>query len=149
MYSWVSFRDLRNLPKETFAEYLRDGAFTIWYDRDTEFGYSALEAMKCGSFVIGKVPENEPEWMVENGELKNNGVWFFNVSDVHKIIAGAIESFVSDNLPESIYNEMEKMNNLYTFEQFKTNVENVYTNLFEKRKNDLIASLNILENNKN
>lgn len=149
MYSWVSFRDLRNLPKETFAEYLRDGAFTIWYDRDTEFGYSALEAMKCGSFVIGKVPENEPEWMVENGELKNNGVWFFNVSDVHKIIAGAIESFVSDNLPESIYSEMEKMKNLYTFEQFKANVENVYTNLFEKRKNDLIASLNILENNKN
>lgn len=149
MYSWVSFRDLRGLPKETFAEYLKDGAFTIWLDDVTYFGYSAIEAMKCGSIVIGKVPENEPEWLVKNGEIQNNGVWFFNNSDVHKILAGAIESFITDNIPSNIYDEMENMRDKYTTTEFEKNITEVYINkIFNDRKTELEATLTILENNK-
>ena len=147
MYTWVSFRDLRNLPKETFAEYLKDAAFTIWYDRDTHFGYSAIEAMKCGSIVIGKIPENTPEWMEENNELKNNGVWFYNVNDVHSLIAGAIESYITDNIPSNIYEEMDKVSNLYTTSEFEKNIKDVYVNnIFENRKKELKTSLSLLEN---
>ena len=148
MYSWVSFRDLRGLPKETFAEYLKDAAFTIWLDDSTYFGYSAVEAMKCGSIVIGKVPENEPEWLVEDGEFKDNGVWFFNNSDVHKILAGAIEAFINDEIPSTIYDGMKNIEKKYTTSQFTNNVVSVYVNtIFEDRKKELEASLSILENN--
>lgn len=147
MYSWVSFRDLRGLPKETFAEYLREGAFTIWLDTDTYFGYTPIEAMKCGSIIIGKVPENEPEWLVENGELKNNGVWFFNNNEIHRVLAGAVEAFITDNIPDVVLNEMEKMNTKFTSTQFEKNVSNVYVNtLFENRKKELEETLAILEN---
>ena len=147
MYSWVSFRDLRNLPREDFANYLRSGAFTIWYDRDTEFGNSALEAMASGSILIGKVPENEPEWLVENGNIQDNGVWFFNVSDVHTIIAGAIESYINDELPDIIIENMKNTAEKYNCETFKHNVTEVYVNnIFNNRKIELETSLAILEN---
>ena len=126
MYSWVSFRDLRGLPKETFAEYLKDGAFTIWVDNSTYFGYSAVEAMKCGSIVIGKVPENEPEWLVENGEIKDNGVWFFNNSDIHKILAGAIEAFINDEIPSNIYDEMKNIENKLNYIKSLANASDFY-----------------------
>jgi hypothetical protein len=147
MYSWVSFRDLRNLPREDFSNYLRSGAFTIWYDRDTEFGNSALEAMASGSIIIGKVPENEPEWLIEDGNIKDNGVWFFNVSDVHKIIAGAIESYINDELPDIIIENMKNTAVKYNTETFKHNVTEVYVNnIFNNRKIELETSLAILEN---
>ena len=147
MYSWVSFRDLRGLPKETFAEYLKEGVFTIWMDEKTYFGYTPVEAMKCGSIVIGKVPENEPEWLIENDELKNNGVWFFKNSDMHKVLAGAIEAFITDNIPNDILNEMDAISKKYTTKQFEKNVISVYVkNLFEERKKELEDTLKILEN---
>lgn len=147
MYSWVSFRDLRNLPREDFANYLRSGAFTIWYDRDTEFGNSALEAMASGSILIGKVPENEPEWLIENGNIQDNGVWFFNVSDVHTIIAGAIESYINDELPDIVIENMKNTAEKYNCETFKHNVTEVYVNnIFNNRKIELETSLAILEN---
>ena len=147
MYSWVSFRDLRNLPREDFANYLRSGAFTIWYDRDTEFGNSALEAMASGSILIGKVPENEPEWLIEDGNIQDNGVWFFNVSDVHTIIAGAIESYINDELPNIIIENMKNTAVKYNTETFKHNVTEVYiNNIFNNRKIELETSLAILEN---
>lgn len=147
MYSWVSFRELRNLPKSEFAKYLKESVFTIWYDRDTEFGYAPIEAIKCGSIVIGKVPENIPDWMLENGELKNNAIWFFDINDVHRLIAGGIESFINDNIPQELYKEMDKMADKYTYNDFKKNITEVYINtIFEERKKELESYISILEN---
>lgn len=148
MYKWVAFRDLKNLPKCEFAKYLQEAAFTVWHDRDSEFGYTPIECMKSGSIVIGKVPELEPEWMVENNEFVNNGVWYFNNDDVHTLIAGAIESFIKDNINEEIYDEMDKMNDKYTLSNFIENITKVYVeDIFESHKNELKTTLEILKNN--
>lgn len=148
MYSWVSFRDLRGLPKETFAEYLKEAAFTIWVDTDTYFGYTPIEAMKCGSIVIGKIPEKEPDWLVENGDLKNNGVWFFSNNDIHKVLAGAVEAFINDNIPQEMYDEMKKTADNFNENNFQKNIIDVYVNtIFEDRKKELETSMLILNNN--
>ena len=80
---WVSFKDLRGLSKDAFAEALREAAVTVWVDEPTSFGYSAIEAMKSGSIVVAKIPETTLEWMEpdeKTGTLRNCCVWLLMVA---------------------------------------------------------------------
>ena len=148
MYKWVAFRSLNGLSKEDFAKCLKEAAFTVWFDKETEFGYTPIEAMKCGSIVIGKVPENDPEWMYENETFVNNGIWYYNTDDVHMLLAGAIEAFIKDGVSPEIYSEMAKTSKLYTNEQFADNVRNVYVNdIFKTHKESIIKLIENYENN--
>jgi hypothetical protein len=59
-YGFISFRYINGKPREEFADIISQGSISIWVDTDTDFGYTALEAMACGNIVIGKLPENVP-----------------------------------------------------------------------------------------
>ena len=121
---FVTFRSLRNLPVNDYAEMLKEGCITIWHDPETPFGRSAIDAIKCGNIVIGKVPEIIPEWMVdENGEILNNGVWYNNIDQVPDILARVIGSWMRDEVPAEIYEEIEKMADKYTYSTWKENLD--------------------------
>lgn len=121
---FVTFRSLRNLPVNDYAEMLKEGCITIWHDPETPFGRSAIDAIKCGNIVIGKVPEIIPEWMVdENGEILNNGVWYNNIDQVPDILARVIGSWMRDEVPAEIYDEIEKMTDKYTYSTWKENLD--------------------------
>lgn len=144
MYKWVAFRDLRNVPRVDFANALKEAAFTIWVDSKTEFGYSAVEAMRCGSIVIGKLPEQETDWMLSDDgkEYANNCILFNSMDEVHGLIAGAVEAFITDKIPENILSEMKKMDYKYTEEEFGKAIEEVYINdLFAKHRAELVLAL--------
>lgn len=148
MYKWVAFRGLNGLSKDEFAKCLKEAAFTVWVDKDTEFGYTPVEAMKCGSIVIGKVPENDPEWMYENEAFVNNGIWYYNNDDVHMLLAGAIEAFIKDGVSSELYEEMNKTSKYYGNEQFKNNIKSIYVDdIFNTHKNELTILLKNYENN--
>lgn len=121
-FRFVSFRELRNFPRKRFAESLQEGAITVWIDEHTPFGNSAVEAIRCGNIVIGKVPENIPEWMGDENGLKDNGVWFTNINDVPKILAEVISSWMNDDIPEELLKSMDETNRLYTYEKWVENV---------------------------
>lgn len=146
IYKWVTFRDLRGLSENEFADALRESAITIWVDTDTYFGYSPLEAMKCGNIVIGKIPEIIPEWMEENGELKDNGLWFSEMKDIHILLANVINAWIYDKVPDTLMNNIKEMKNAYSLEEQINDIKKVYVNdLFEQRKNEfkvLLAQLN-------
>lgn len=125
-YKWVAFRDVKNLPRENFANILREGVATIWCDDSSCFGYSALEAMAEGNIIIGKIPDNEPEWMIKNGEIANNGLWFYNVNDAPDIIASFIETFLQNEIPDTIYEEMKETIKPYTEEMQKLDILKQY-----------------------
>lgn len=125
MYKFISFRDLRGYPKEEFAEYLKEAAITVWVDNDTPFGYSAIEAIKSGSIVVGKVPENMPEWMGENGTLYDNGVWTYNINSIPDILSTVLGAWMRDKMPQVLYENMDKLDNLYTKEVWDKNVEDL------------------------
>jgi hypothetical protein len=148
-YKWVSFRDLRGLPKTEFAKSLQEAAITVWVDTDTNFGYSPIEAIKCGSIVIGKIPETIPDWMInENGELKDNGVWFSNMNSVHELIASVLRAWTYDEIPNEIADEMQNMNDLYTNEIQKEEIKKVYIDGFVKqRKTEIEILVNTFKNN--
>lgn len=144
-YKWVAFRNVANLPRTEFADALREGFATLWCDTTTDFGYSALEAMASGSLVIGKVPENEPEWMKDEN-LRDNGIWFYNNFEAQEAIATAIQSFITESIPSSVYNSMKATVEQYEPTRQDREADAVYTELFEQRKKELELMLSIYKN---
>lgn len=143
-FRFVSFRDLRNFPRKKFAEMLQEGAITVWVDDSTPFGCSAIEAMRCGDIVIGKVPENIPEWMGDNNGLKDNGIWFTNVNDVPKILAEVISAWMNDDIPEELTKAMEETGKMYTHNDWLENVTSYVEEIVNERISELkeIKSVN-------
>lgn len=135
MYKWVSFRDLRSYPREMFADYLREGAITIWVDSDTQFGYAPLEAIKSGNIVIGKIPELIPEWMLseDKTQLLDNGIWFNDINNVHKIIADVIRTWINDDIPSEITDAMKETAKKYSFDEYKVNLDNLINSYINER----------------
>lgn len=149
LYKFISFRDLRGMNREHYAEQLREGAITVWVDTETPFGYGALEAMRCGNIVIGKIPEHIQEWMLnENGDIRDNAIWFDSFETLPDILAQVIGSWMQDDIPEVLYNEMEKTNQLYTKENYNNRIQNIMDNIISNRINEL-NSVKYIKGNKN
>lgn len=143
VYKWVSFRDLRGLPQETFSDALRDAAITIWVDDDSNFGTSLLEAVRSGSLVLAKVPKVPAEWMVdEKGVLNSSVIWFDDLRKVPDVIASVVRTWLLDQIPQEIYDKANEVNGLYTKEQHQKEVTDVYEKtIFEERKKELKEAL--------
>jgi hypothetical protein len=151
-FKWVSFRDLRGFPKEAFANALRDAAATIWVDEDTSFGYSAIEAMKSGSIVIAKVPENPLEWIDSDDDkhtLRNCCVWFDNFNNLHRQIASVVRSFITDNIPPEVAEEAKKVTELYSEEKTTKEMLDYLKALFDGRRRELEALIRKVESEEN
>lgn len=153
IYQWVSFNDLRSMSQETFCESLREGAITIWADDKTNFGYSALEAMRCRSILLAKLPDTLSDWNVETDKEGNETItdaclWFEHIDDVPDMLAKIVRSWTLDNIPQSVYNGLEKFDKFYTKETQEKEIERVYVKeLFEKRISDFKEVLAQLKNN--
>ena len=149
VYKFVAFKDCRGLTREHYAEMLKEGAITVWIDTETPFGFGALEAMRCNNIVIGKLPENTQEWMVnENDELRDNAIWFDNMADVPDILADVVGSWMQDEIPQVLYDEMEKTNNMYTKKEWDANVENLANKMVGDRITELETFKTNIINNK-
>lgn len=145
LFNFIAFRFLVNFPREKYAEMLQEGAITLWVDYDSSFGFNALESMRCGNIVIGKIPQTIPEWMTnENGELKLNGLWVDDVNQMPDVLASVINEWVEDEVPQLLYDEMDKTNQRYTVDEWSSNVDKMMKNIFEKR----IKEFETLKNNK-
>lgn len=150
-FKWVSFRDLRGLPKEKFAESLREAAITIWVDDNTSFGYSALEAIKSGSIVIAKVPNTTLKWMDEDndenvGKLRNCCIWFDNLNDVQRVIASAVRSWITDNVPTTLTDEANKVKELYTYETTKNEFTSYLNAVIDNRLKEMKQLVEVVKN---
>lgn len=133
---WVSFKELRNLPKLEFAKALRDGAITIIVDEDASFMYSALEAMKSGSIVMVKVPTTEVEW-ASGDELPNCCVWFNDYDTLHKQIASVVRAWITDKVPPILAEEAKKTVEKYTRENSKKEFIDYVDKVLGKRKKEM------------
>lgn len=133
---WVSFKELRNLPKLEFAKALREGAITIIIDDDASFMYSALEAMKSGSIVMVKVPNTEVDWA--NGEeLPNCCVWFNDYDTLHKQIASVVRSWITDKVPPVLAEEAKKTLENFSREKTKKEFMNYLISVLDRRKKEM------------
>lgn len=133
---WVSFKELRNLPKLEFAKALREGAITIVVDENASFMYSALEAMKSGSIVMVKVPTTEVEW-ASGDELPNCCVWFNDYDTLHKQIASVVRAWITDKVPPVLAEEAKKSTEKYTRENSKKEFMGYVEKALGKRKKEM------------
>lgn len=145
-YKWVTFRDMKGLPRTSFAQILSESCLAVWVDPISGFGTFPIEAMKCGVPVIGRVPHMVPEWMEqpsENGQeksLKENGIWTYDTLRIPDLIATFIRLWLEDNIPSDVYEKVKDTHENYTMEKMNTEVINYY----ERQINSRIAELSSL-----
>lgn len=146
IYKWVTFKDMRGIPRKAFAETLKECCLSVWVDDIAGFGTFPLESIKCGVPVIGKIPNIIPEWMEkinDNGQIdvKNNGVWTNNILHIPNLIAEFMKLWLEDNVPPEISEGMTETAKLYTMEEEKAKIEEVYTHFFNTRIAEIEARL--------
>jgi len=137
LLKWVSFKDLRNLPKEVFAEELRKNEITIICDEYGSFLYSALEAMKSGSIVMCKIPKNDMDWSTEDERLKDCCVWYDDFNQLHKQIASVVRSVITNKVPKVLGEEAKKTVEPYTYERTKREFLSYVEGILSKRVKDM------------
>ena len=146
---FVTFKDLRGYSQNDFADSLKEGAITVWVDDETPFGYSALEAIRCNNIVLGKIPQNIPEWMGSKEKLFDNGIWFSNINDVPDMLANIIESWMNDEIPEELTTAMKETNKRYTREDWEKNIDGIFNSIMEERIAELENVKETIKNKKN
>tara|TARA_R110002110_G_scaffold264053_2_gene479808 strand:+ start:113 stop:1222 length:1110 start_codon:yes stop_codon:yes gene_type:complete len=127
-FKWITFRDLRNLTLNKFAEDLSESFLSVWVDDISGFGTFPLESMKCGVPVIGKVPNLKPEWMTEE-----NGIWSYEFNQLVDILGNFVQKWLEDELPEELYTDMEKTVKKYTKENFHNSVMSTFKAINERK----------------
>lgn len=149
VYKWVSFRDLRGLSQEMFAEALREAAVTIWVDDDTSFGYSLLEALNCGTLVLAKVPNNPSDWMMNNDELSESILWFDELEDLPNLLSSIVRSWTLDLIPNKIYEKQNEFHAMFNSEKQSNEIQDAYVDgLFKKRLEEFEEVKADVKNNK-
>lgn len=147
LLNFVSFRDLRGKSQKVFAECLKESAITVWIDERTSFGMSALEAMRCGNIVIGKMPEHIPGWMGDETTIFDNGVWFTDMNTLPDIISSVVTSWMNDEIPVELTDAVEKTNQLYKQEDFEANTREMFKEIVTERINEITIIRNAAKNN--
>ena len=145
MYRWVSFKDLRGMPKETYANELLNGEITVWVDTDSSFGYGGIEAIKAGNIVLAKRTDNQMPWYSVNGEPNDACIWFEDYDDLHKMLASVIRAVITDDVPEKVFEDRKAYDELYKEETTRKEFVEYLNNTIERRRKEiegLLAEIN-------
>lgn len=150
MYKWITFKELRGLPRQEFAEELGKCALAVWVDDTAGFGTFPLEAFESNTTVIGKIPNMVPEWMETideegNNVIKNNGVWTNTTLNIPELIATYLKVWLEDAIPSELTDAIESSKGQYTSEKQLTAITEVYGGLISNRISELNNMLNSIK----
>ncbi len=150
VYKWVTFKELRGLPREQFATELAKSCLAVWIDDSAGFGTFPVEAIECNTPVIGKMPNLIPEWMETTDEqgtlvIKNNGVWTNTTLNIPELIATYLKVWLEDSVPTELTDGINESKGMYTSEKQVEAITKAYGSLQENRIAELKATLSKLE----
>jgi hypothetical protein len=142
MYKWVTFKELRGITRKQFAYELGKSCLAVWIDDSSGFGTFPVEAMECGTPVIGKIPNMVPEWMETKDEqgnlaISDNGIWTNTTLNIPELIATYMKVWLEDSIPEDLTNSIKQSTGKYTPENQKETLKNTYSELIEERIQEL------------
>ena len=151
IYKWITFKELRGLPREQFATELAKSCLAVWVDDQSSFGTFPLEAIEANTPVIGKIPNMIPEWMESvdaegNVSIKQNGVWTNTTLNIPELIATYLKVWLEDSVPSDLTEGINESKGGYTSEKQVESATKVYSTLVENRLNELKITLEALEN---
>jgi hypothetical protein len=140
-YKWITFKELRGLPREQFADELGKCCLAVWVDDVAGFGTFPIEAIESNTPVIGKIPNLIPEWMEsvteETKSIKNNGIWTNTTVNIPELIATYLKVWLEDAVPTELVKGIEESKGQYTSEKQREILENVYGGLVTNRTAEL------------
>jgi len=146
-YKWVTFKELRGLPRESFAEELSKSCLSVWVDEVSGYGTFPLESMECDTPCIGKIPNLIPEWMEDSESkdegltIKNNGIWTNNYLNIPELIATYMKVWLEDSVPTDLSEAITETKGKHTAEMQYEKIKEVYSTIFENRKNEFETML--------
>ena len=154
IYKFLSFKELRGLSREQFANELGKAALLVWIDDTGGFGTAPLEAIECETPVIGKIPNLIPEWMESKDEnnnltIKNNGVWTNTTLNIPELIATYMKFWFEDSIPNDLIEGIKDSQGLYTSEKQREILKDVYFGLIENRITEMTNIVSGLNNKLN
>jgi hypothetical protein len=132
--SWVLFERVLGgepfITREKLAEKMGEVPVLLWLDKDAGFGTLPLEAMKSGAVVVGMIPEIEKDY------LKNDdtAVWSNSLEVLAEQLGVVIKEWMVDNVPQTVYDNMEKVSSQFTTENHEKTLIEAFSNIFENRK---------------
>ena len=140
-FRWITFRDMRGISEEEFANTLKDCMLSVWVDRTSSFGTFPIESMKCNIPVMGVLPKLLPEWLNEE-----NGIWIQDEIKLVDFIADYIQNWLEDNISEKLYeNGLDTSSEFSDFEKFEKNVIELFSDYFSKRTQGFQEEINKLQ----
>jgi glycosyltransferase involved in cell wall biosynthesis len=150
IYKWVTFKELRNLPREKFAEELGKCCLAIWVDETSGFGTFPLEAMETNTPIIGKIPNMVPEWMETqdkdgNVTITDNGIWTSTTTNIPELISTYLKLWLEDSVPTELTDTMEATKGRYSVENQMEKITSVYDSIITNRVLEFKQRLSILE----
>jgi hypothetical protein len=160
-YGWVTFDPMltqskppQQMRRIDFAKRLRNNFAAVWIDKISSFGTFPLECMKSGVIPICLKPEIMPEYILvrdENNSVVdvNNyaGVWTNNIYDIPLLIGNMLNTFLDDDLPKEMYENMDKIVSKYNVVDSENSITAIYKELLDNRFNELSEIINKLKEN--
>ncbi len=132
---WIRFVELANMDKEQFAERLDSCAFLLYTDDIAGFGTLPLEAMACGTHVVGWTPFGGKEYINDK-----NGFWAANgdIFTTAELLGIAIDKWLSGEMDtEEIQESYEATLAPYTEEKEKNGIIDIINQYKTERINEL------------
>jgi glycosyltransferase involved in cell wall biosynthesis len=134
-YKWIRFAPLQGLSKEDFAKQVQTAAFALYTDDIAGFGTLPLEAMACGTHVIGWTPFGSKEYINQD-----NGFWAVNgdIFQLAELIGMALDRYFNGTMdrPE-VQEQYEKTLSNYTVENEIESILNIYKEYNDERIEEL------------
>lgn len=132
---WIRFMELGNMDKEQFAERLSSCAFVLYTDDIAGFGTLPLEAMACGTHVVGWAPFGGKEYITnENGFWTTNG----DIFTTAELLGVAIDKWLTGEMDnDEIQASYEKTLEPYTEDKEKEGIINIINQYKNERINEL------------
>lgn len=141
-YRWFTFRDLRGLSQDEFANAISECFVSVWIDRESGYGTFPLESMKVGVPVIGLTPNLTPDWMNET-----NGIWIRDEILLPDVIADWTQNWLEDNISEEMYNNIDTtVNSLPSKEDFEKRTVEVFSGYLESRAQSMEEQISKFNN---
>jgi hypothetical protein len=137
-YRWISFKDMRGLSQDEFANGLKGCMLSVWIDDVSSFGTYPIESMASGVPVIGKAPKLIPSWINEN-----NGIWITDSIQLEGFVADFIQNWLEDNVSESLYQGgIETASKFQNLQEFEQSVVNNFSGYLSTRVSNFEEELN-------
>ncbi len=134
-FRWIRFDELKGLNKEDFAERLGESSIFLYTDEIAGFGTSPLEAMACGTHVVGWNPLGGKEYIKET-----NGFWATNgdIFQLAELLGFAVEKLINGELDSpDVVKAYDETLSRYTEDKETESINIIYNQYKDERINQL------------